>query len=240
MRQQTLITVCVGLLLVSIAVIAWVNGRAKLEAFLYPQPPAMPTAVDTPIEQLLAQLEAVLREKHPAAAEALRPGLTDAQVLELETRGGFELTEELRALYRWHDGMSAEQGIALFDYFEFPSLELVVERHLALRGQMEAETGASGAVSSLFAGHTESWVSIFPDLAGDGYFFDHQRGAEPGAFFYHFIEIGYYRFFPSLNSFLAGLIECYETDAYPLSPSRDDLDREQAIWDKYSTAHPSS
>ena len=62
--------------------------------------------------QLLAGLQATLETNAPLVAQSLQPGLSDAQISELETQGGFRLSGDLRALYRWHNGMSTNPTFA--------------------------------------------------------------------------------------------------------------------------------
>ena len=67
----------------------------------------------------LRRIEAWKQEHDPAGAAALRPGLTDAQIDALTQKAGVVLPEEVRALYRWHDGT---EGLFVGAY-DFLSLE---------------------------------------------------------------------------------------------------------------------
>ena len=72
---------------------------------------------------------------------------------------------------------------------------------------------------------------------GDGYYYDPGRGAEPGSVFYHFTEVSYYVYFPSIKNSFAGLIDCYEHGIYSETaegPRVDDA-AETMLWLKYGT-----
>src|SRR3712207_5050248 len=98
---KLLAALTVGLLAVGTA---WFLGRAAIRSFFYPSPRAMPPLVEQSAEELLQRLEHVLRERAPAVAESLQPGLTDERITEIESAAGFRLPEDLRSVYRWHNG----------------------------------------------------------------------------------------------------------------------------------------
>ena len=75
------------------------------------------------------------------------------------------------------------------------------------------------------------------DGAGDGYFYDPERTDAEGAFFFHFAEVGYYIWFPSLRNFLSGVIECYRTQAIKVAADgkslEEDFDRTEKVWSRF-------
>ena len=69
------------------------------------------------------------------------------------------------------------------------------------------------------------------------WFYDPKRSEKEGPFFYNFAEAGYYQWFPSFRSFLAGVIECYEQRAYRVIADgtglEEDSERSESIWKRY-------
>lgn len=189
-------------------------------------------------EPLLARLQAVLEGKAPLVVAALQPGLSDAQISALEARGGFHLADDVRALYRWYNGMASNNTVGLLAGQRFVPLDEVVrERELA--GQQAAsESGVQQAAFAIFAGHKAGWIQILSDGAGDGYFYDPARADADGAFFHHFAELGDYVWFPSVRNFLAGVIECYESQAVRIAADGKSLDedigRTEEIWQRFA------
>lgn len=171
----------------------------------------------------------MLETNAPIVAKSLQPGLSDARISELETQGGFRLSDDFRALYRWHNGMATNSTIGLLPGQRFVSLEEAVAERSLMRQQ-------SGAAVSLFAAHRKGWLHVLDDGAGDGYFYDPQRADAHGAFFFHFAETGDYLWFPSLRNFLSGVIECYHTQAVKVAEDGQDLDedfdRTERIWNR--------
>jgi len=221
------------LLLLGLAFVAAIVVLLKLalpalrQAVFYPKPQGLPPVVSETIEVLLARLQATLETNAPMVARALQPGLSDAQISKLEAEGEFRLSDDLRAFYRWHNGMTTNSTIGLLPGHRFVPLEEVAAERTLMRQQ-------SGAAFNLFAGHRKSWLHVLDDGAGDGYFYDPQRTDAQGAFFFHFGEVGFYVWFPSLRNFLSGVIECYQTQAFKLSADGktldEDSDRIEAIW----------
>lgn len=206
-------------------------------SFFYPKPHNLPKVVDEPVDSLLAKLDRVLKTNAPAVAQLLQPGLSDSEIQELESKGGFRLSEDIRALYRWHNGIATNSLDGLLPGQRFAPLEEVVAARLSLIQQVDSGALAQKAAYAAFIGHRETWVHVFDDGAGDGYFYDPERSDAEGAFFYHFAEVGYYLWFPSFRNFLAGALECYESGA--IKPERDgsaleeDFEHTQRIWERF-------
>ena len=223
------------LCLLAVAGAGWFWGRATVRAFAYPAPPAMPPVVAQTMDELLAQLETVLQERSPSTARSLQPGLSDAQIAALENKGGFQLSPELHRLYAWRNGMPRTETRDFIPGHRFLPLEEAVEQRAAFRDQIRSGTVVQRVAHALFTSHRTSWLTILDDDFGDGYFYDPERGEGAGAFFKHFAEDGFYRYFPSLRNFLAGVIECFETGAY--EPNGDQLEedylRAEEIWSRY-------
>lgn len=221
--------------------VGWFAGRKTIRSFFYPSPSAMPPVVDASAEQLLQRLESVLRQRAPAVAASLQPGLTVEQVSKIESQYGFRLTDELRSLYQWHNGMTATGPRDFIPAHRFLPLEEAAGQRAALHEQLRSATAVQRAFNSIVIGHRTDWLTVFDDGAGEGYFYDPDRRDQEGAFFYHSAEDIYYIFFPSVRNFLAGAVDCFEADAYWLSDKDgswdEDYDQTFQIWQRYSTAN---
>lgn len=206
-------------------------------AFFYPKPGSLPPVVSETMDQCLARLQATLDQHAPQVAQALQPGLSAAEITALEQKGGFRLSDDLRALYRWHNGMSASSTLGLLGLERFLPLEEIVQGQTVLRQQSAPANLVQRMAYAVFVGHRHSWVPVLTDNAGDGYFYDPERMDAEGAFFHHFAEDGSYLWFPSLRNFLAGLMECYETGAIKVAADgkklEEDFSRSQKIWARF-------
>ena len=211
-----------------------VAGPLLQRSAVYPEPRGLPPVVSETTEQLLEQLQAALERKAPAVVQALRPGLSAEQIAGLETAGGFRLSDDLRAIYRWHDGMVANAAVSLLPGHRFLPLQDVVNERTLIAKQAGAATLAQQAAFEAFAGHRKQWLHVLDDGAGDGYFYDSNRTDAEGAFFFHFAEDGHYRWFPSFRNFLSGLVECYETGSIKTGADGqsvdEDFERTEQIW----------
>ena len=207
-------------------------------SFFYPKPRSLPAVVSQTTDQLLVRLQTVLETNAPIVASALQPGLSDAQIAALESQGGFRLPDDLRALYRWHNGIAKTSTIGLLAGQRFVPLEEAVQERSLLGQQAASLTGVQRAAYSVFAGHRNGWVQILDDGSGDGYFYDPKRTDAEGAFFHYFAEMRYYLWFPSARNFLAGVIECYESRAVRVAADGksldEDFERTQKIWERFA------
>ena len=66
----------------------------------------MPRLLD---HRLLAELERRWRAQSPVVLERMQPGLSDADIDRIAAPLGFELPDEVRTLYRWHDGSGVHE-----------------------------------------------------------------------------------------------------------------------------------
>jgi hypothetical protein len=102
---------------------------------------------------------------------------------------------------------------------------------------------AGRAAFGIVAGHTKSWITLFDDGCGDGYFFDPKRKPQERAVFYCFAEDGTYVFFPSVGNLLAGAVKCYERDAFlwKEGPSgtglKEDFNASRQVWDEFGSSN---
>lgn len=234
------ITLTLAACFTALVIGAILAGPGLQRRFFYPAPPALPAAVAERAGVLLARLQMTLEAKAPAVARQLQPGLTEAEIHALEARGGFTLSDDLRALYRWHNGQAADNPNGVLPGQRFLPLEIVVRERLLLRQQVAEAGWAQRMAFAVFAGHRRPWVQILDDGSSDGYFFDPERTGTGGAFFYSFSEVRHFTWFPSLGNFLTGLIACYESGAVRVAPDGKSLDEDPArtrvIWERLSAA----
>lgn len=211
--------------LIAAIIVALILAAPSLQqALFYPKPRNLPPVVSQTITQLLAQLQAVLETNAPVVAESLQPGLTDAQIAELEAQGGFQLTEDLKALYRWHNGMSTNSTAGLLPGQHFLTLDETVRLRAAAHQEGPSLPAHQRVGLAVVAGHKRGWVQVLDDGAGDGFFFDPERAESEGSFFYHFTEDSHYVWFPSLRNFLGSLIECHQRRIVRMAADGKDLD----------------
>jgi cell wall assembly regulator SMI1 len=241
-RKRNLSLMVVGLAFGVLAAIIFA-GPVLLRSFFYPKPRDLPPVVTETVEQLLAHLQAALETNAPAVIQALKPGLPDAEISTLEEKGRFRLSGDLRAFYRWHDGMVTNTALGLLPSQRFLPLEQCVAERVTMGQQTSAAPSTQRTAFAVFAGHRKTWVHILDDGAGDGYYYDPERTDGNGAFFYHMGEGGYYLWFPSFRNFLSGAIECYETRSVRLSADGKSLDedgaRTEKIWQRLAKASES-
>src|SRR6266513_5184506 len=114
-----------------VVVVAMFAVPSMQRSFFYPKPRGLPPVVGETTVQLLARLQATLETNAPLVAQSLQTGLSDAQISQFETQGGFRLSGDLRALYRWHNGLPTNSTVGLLPGQRFvPLAEVVAERAL--------------------------------------------------------------------------------------------------------------
>ena len=238
-RKRRVVGIAAGLVAGILAILI-LAGPALQRSFFYPKPHGLPPVVSQPLEQLLARLQTALETNAPAVAKTLQPGLSEAQIAALEAQGGFRLSDDLRAFYRWHNGMATNSTLGLLPGQRFLPLEQCAGERVIMGQQTGAAPSAQRAAFAVFASHRKSWVHVLDDGAGDGYFYDPERTDAAGAFFYHMAEGGYYVWFPSFRNFLSGVTECYETGRVRLSADGRSLDQDgpgaEKIWQRLAKA----
>jgi cell wall assembly regulator SMI1 len=200
-------------MLAALFVVALLAGRTLLRAWFYPKPPAAVPVTSEPLDVLLARLETWLRTHAPAVAESLRPGLSDAQIDALEASRRLRLTQDLRTLYRWHDGADGEDAEFIPTYRFLPLHDAIRER-AGLRDQVRSATIVQRIAFQIFAGHRAGWLPVLRNVSGDGYFYDPARRRTPGHFFFCVHDEFGYEYFANLADFVAAVIECFESGAF--------------------------
>lgn len=234
-RVKVMILIAVGLSMVIVG--GFLTMRRAIRSFFYPAPPPMPAQVDETMESLTGRLEALLRTKAPKVLASLNPGLPEEKILELERNSNITLPDDMRALYRWHNGQSPNISYCLIPGQRFMPLAEAIAAHERLRQDVKASSTAQRVAFSIFAGHKNGWLTVFDDGAGDGHFLDIERVTEPGHFFYNMAEANHFVFFPSVHNFVAGLVECYSKGAIRFSEEDDameeDYELSESIWTQF-------
>ena len=185
----------------------------------------MPPVVPESMDALLQALEIELNKHNPEIVQLLQPGITDEELGQAETLLGQTIHLEMQALYRWHNGLREERE--LFPGHGFWSLQYAIHMNREVNQQYQEK-----GLGFLMA-REEHWLVLFPDGAGDGYYYDRQRKYDTGGVFYNFREAGYYRYFPSLKNLLKALLECYQKGVYS-QDSETDFEMEDKIMNRYS------
>ena len=76
------------------------------------------------------------------------------------------------------------------------------------------------------------WLILFPDPAGDGYYYDPTKNCKNGGVFFNFRESGYYLYFPSIRNLLMAVVEGYRTGTY-MPGETPNFELESRIMRKY-------
>ena len=219
-RKTILIGVGVVVILTIIGVACVMGLYSKITPVMYPVAPPMPPVVSQSMNEILAQLEVELKTKSPQVLTNLQPGLSMDRINELERQAGMQLPDDIKAIYHWRNGFNRSKlpsGALQVDGPMpgdcFVPLEEALEMHRDLTNQAGLTAVQRTAFNAL-AGFTKSWITLFDDGAGDGYFYDPARKPAEGAVFFHFMEDSDYTFFPSPKNLFAGMVKCYQQDAF--------------------------
>jgi cell wall assembly regulator SMI1 len=231
----------IGVAIVGVALAAlgfW--ARSGLRNFFYPKAPPMPAVVSEPMPEILARLESVLKTNAPHVLAGLQPGLAAADIAKLEQQYHVRVPDDIRAIYEWHNGARPGTNYVGDDFIPIHRF-LPLEEAVAERADMAPERTPllQRAAYRIFAGHRDSWICLFSDGDGDGYWFDFQRQPAEGAVFYSFTEDGTYVFFPSAKNLMAGIAKCYAQGIFRVKPGssppqlEEDFERADKLWAEF-------
>jgi hypothetical protein len=191
-------------------------------------PTSMPPVVKESMDALLQSLEGELRIHRPDTLPFLQTGISNQQLEQTQASLGMSIHPEMQALYRWHNGLAND--MELFPGHGFWPLEQAIRTNRELNEQYR-ERGFS-----LLMAPEEHWLILFPDGAGDGYYYDPVQTYGTGGVFYNFREARYYLNFPSVKNLLKAIVECYQQGAY-LPNGETDFEIEDRILNKYGIAN---
>ena len=176
---------------------------------LYPKPKHMPVAEAETMGDLLKKLEAKMARKAPDVLADLNPGISDAEIAQVEAKYRVTLTEDLRALYRWRNGRkpgAKDRGGDLVPGYVFHP----VEEAMRMRDERAKElSGAEG----MMLGFEKPWVGVMTDEFEEGFYYDPTRKPEEGAFMHAYTGgQSSFVFYPTPKNVVAALVKCYEDD----------------------------
>jgi cell wall assembly regulator SMI1 len=241
MKRKQMLGIGIGIVL-TVVIVGVLLVRGTTRRFFYPVPKKMPPLVNRPIPELLNELETLMESKAPQVLKQMQPGLSDKEIAVLEQNAGVHLPEDMKALYRWRNGCKSRNPLltGLIPGQRFLPLDEVLARP---PNQLSKPSLVQEVAFNVFAGHTKSWITLFDDGAGDGYFFDPDRKFSEGAIFYHFAEDMSYTFFPSLQNLISGILQCYKQSVFTIkdtpsgSAQQEDFERSAKIWDEFGATN---
>jgi cell wall assembly regulator SMI1 len=231
--------------LIGITVLIALGFRAKtgMRNFLYPLAPPMPAVVSEPMPEILARLDSILKTNAPSVYAELQPGLSADAIAGLEKQYHVQIPDDIKAIYEWHDGSASTTNRLSDDFIpihRFPSLEeTLADKALDWKGATAMQRTVAGA----FISYRSSWICLFDDGSGNGYWFDPQRKPSEGAVFSQFTEDNDFVFFPSAKNLMAGVAKCYETGAFHMKPGPtppeldEDFQLATKIWDEFGASN---
>jgi cell wall assembly regulator SMI1 len=203
----------------------------------------MPAVTATPMAQLLKELEIEMQAKAPDVLKSFLPGLHDFEIDRLEQLAGVKLSADIRKLYNWHNGQRSAGSAGPIPGHRFIPLQEAVEEKNNLWRKNHDQNRARRALLNSFIKHRKTWLPIFEDVSGDGYFCDMAKNEAQGGVFYCSSETNVYVFFPSIKNLLAGVLKCYKNNIFKTvtSGNQDSLEDEycqsRAIWLEFGVAN---
>ncbi|MFA6102075.1 MAG: SMI1/KNR4 family protein [Victivallaceae bacterium] len=214
-----------------------------MKKYLYPSAPAMPAAVTTPMEQLLKELETEMQAKAPEVLKSFLPGLHDFEIDRLEQLAGAKLPANIRKLYMWRNGQRSA-GIAgpIPGHRFLPLQEAVEEKNNQWRKNND-QNRARRILLNSFIKHRKTWLPIFEDISGDGFFYDMARRESRGGVFYCSAEDNTYVFFPSIKNLAASILKCYKNNIFKAvkyenqTALEDEYYQSRTIWLEFGAAN---
>jgi cell wall assembly regulator SMI1 len=237
------------IVVIAVAVAAgfYVTQRG-LRTFFYPVAPPMPPIISESMQDVLGQLEAVLRANAPEVLATLRPGISANKISQLERQYNVQVPDDIKVIFEWHDGaipMAASNYVDFIPIHHFVPLEDMLAEKADEGAQEAAATAAQRVVYRIVAGQRDNWYCLFDDGSGNGYFFDPTRKPDEGAVFCVFVEDNEFTFFPSAKNLIAGIAKCYEQGAYRVKPGRlphqlqldEDFDQSARIWKEFGAGN---
>jgi cell wall assembly regulator SMI1 len=193
----------------------------EMKEMLYPSPPPLPAVVDKTVEQLLKELEIEMRAKYPDVLKSMLPGLRDFEIDRLEQLADYKLPADIRKLYKWHNGQRDSGVFGPIPGLRFiPLQEAIKEKNNLWRKNHDRNRAQRVYLNSLIK-HRKTWIPIFEDIFGDGYFYDMAKGESKGGVFYCFAESSSYIFFPTIKNLLAGAVKCYKENVFRVVTDRN-------------------
>lgn len=185
---------------------AMIGALPSAEAMYPPSPSDLPACVSTPLPELLVKYEKLLVELGVDVQSDLQRGLTDGELDAIEVQYQFKLTEDIRQLYKWHNGTPETCGTEVFPWGRF----LPIDDSLKIKNL--PNTHPDPEVQKLHAqmlAFRQSWIPVIEDASGNGFYFDPDRSTQSSSFFYHAHDDIPYYFYPCVGNYIQSLIDMH-------------------------------
>jgi cell wall assembly regulator SMI1 len=201
----------------------YATKRGVLECPRTPPPNLGQTLLETAVQTILKRLGTCLKKKRPEFFESLCAPLGTKQLADVETKLGFALPEELRALLTWHDGQADDFETLAGPYCLMTAEEIVTNVKLL---PQDAKGAANPA-----AWWSETWVPFMRDGEGNLVCVDRTTGK---VVFYEHDNANRAIVAPNVEALLKAVTAGYAKDA--LSPDGSGPDDEDA-WREICETH---
>lgn len=109
---------------------------------------------------ILVSLDQLIESNRKEYYSSLRPGLDDATIQILENRYGITLPEDLKNLYKWHDGQRYDNYEAFVNNCTF----LQLDQALDSAAEFTSMIGSDFELPDMWH---ETWIPIFSNGGGD-------------------------------------------------------------------------
>lgn len=173
-----------------------------------PSPPEMPPCVPAALPDLLAEYEGILIKLGVPVERCLNKGLSDKQVEEIETQFSIKLSEDIKDLYKWHNGTPADCPIEVFPLGRLLPLDYSLGiKHLPVASKRDPQVEK---FLNEWIAFQKSWIEVTTDGFGNGFYFDPDRIDQTSSFFFHAHDDIPYDFYPCIGNWIQSLIDEYE------------------------------
>lgn len=236
--------ISIGIIVAVIILAALVfPARMAMQNVFYPMARPMPPVVSDSMPTILVRLETVLKTNALQVLDGLQPGLSPQDIQKLEQQYHATIPDDLQMIYEWHDGARHTVTYVGDDFIPLYRFVPLEEALTETASAMANATPAQRVFYNLLLGYRNSWIYLFDDGSGNGYWFDPKRKPSQGAVFYNFTEDGEYTFFPSPKNLMAGIADCYAQGIFRVKPGTsppqldEDLDRSPKVWAEYGESN---
>ena len=171
-----------------------------------------PENIDKEFSDILQELDLILKTKAPKVYNSLLPGLTKADIEEVEQEFDIKLSADIKTLYMWKNGQSPTSEPFLIPGQIFTPLKDIFIANKELEKDVKKANFAQRTAYNILAGHRRGWLTVLDDGAGDGYFYDLSSSKNHYPVFHYFAETGTYTCFPSLKYLFYVIAEGYKQE----------------------------
>ncbi len=136
----------------------------------------------------------------------LQRGLTDQELDAIEEQYHCKFTDDIRQLYKWHNGSPETCATEIFAWGRFLPIEysLKVKNLPITHPDPEVQK-----LTEQMLAYRKSWIAIIEDASGNGFYYDPDRSTQASSFFYHpHDDIPYY-FYPCVGNYIQSLLDMH-------------------------------